>query len=419
MDVLPRDAGGRYLDSRESFHIENNRATPWMIEFRGNIDFKAMNYAVRVLSDRYPILRGRVSSNLHGYWLDVTGGHYPDTVFAKGTKSTCLHMTKAMKKSMYPSLSWFLLVQKKTGGCLVACFSHAIVDAHVSFVYISEFWNIYSRLINGLDVTEGQATGIPKSPSEILQSRNVKCNHIRPMRNNRALPRSSTEEDAGARKDRFQAASMCSDKVILSELETKSFLQYAHYFGVTVGALLVGILAVTIRTQTDSQSPMAIGAAVDHRRILEPPIQETESTCGCVFPRFATVSLANADVVSVAKEFKSALNDQIERRKYQVSGGEIGYQKCSIVLNNYGRIASFSCPRDLELTAFSLVGIVPEKKIRIPAFQNGQSSILSYTFKDRMCIVSNLLDKPDNSISDEFQERCRNADRGFRRVALP
>lgn len=399
----------RYLDSLESYHYENKGILPWMVEFQGRVDPIAMQRAIRILTIRHPVLRALIHVDKQGYRLEVPHNNYPHLLSLRGGRDTCIRKIEEVKHFLHPALSCFLLVQEGSYGYFVSCLSHAVADAHASFAYLSELWSIYTKITAGYDIHSVHKGMLPRSTADILSERQTRRQPPPLVKNH--------SNQTKAREERARPRQVRPELVRLSSTESTSFIQYARNSGVTVGALIVGIMALVIRNNISApeESPINIYAGVDHRTKFDPPIGLTECTGGFVFPRKVTVSISeNADPIEISKEFKIRLENEIERRKSVIHGNsfvldhKIEHEHLSLALNNWGQVPSFTRPSDVDFTDFSLVGLVSDEQASKLADVPQVCSLTTYTFNDIIHIAWHVPDEPDGSLLKEFLARCRN-----------
>lgn len=352
----------RYLDPiEEMVYRKQVGLLCWTIEYRGTLDVGALEQALRALFDRWPVLRSQVEKTDQGYRLKVSAGYYPQLTVVDGGRTTLLREARAISDNRHLGPIQLLLVREQSQGYFVFGTGHTIVDAPSVFAYLAEMWQFYTAVTGGREIhlsNVSKTAHLPAAPSQIFRARwGEAC---------RAVTDRSTPAVVDNKERCVDVpAAICSGSIRMSPEATSRLINLCRVKGVTVGALLVGTMAVVLR---DFYSPsgaitMRFGAGVDLRKTIRPPIGATDTTF-LVTRKSITLDIPmDASAADIAGDFKKKLDEEIERRdewlytcrtKTQLARAFANDNSSlsDIILNNWGVIPHFARPCDLEFADF-------------------------------------------------------------------
>ncbi len=405
----------RYLSQEEVHHFLPNTGGASLHEYRGKIDPAAMKRAIKLLCDRYPLLRSYVLQDENGYFLEIPedDNETPEFIVTKAARTELLQKCYELHENMPPKVSGFILSQEGSGGYFGMDFNHAILDAPSLWVYETELWKLYTNIVNGDDIEYVEPAYLPRSFTEIQQSQ-PNAEHTEEIEEYERLLNESRNQVI---TDRIR-----EELVQLSPSETSDMARTARASNTTVSALLTGIMAVTLRAQNvvDDKLPLTVCVMVNQRKYLDSPVSAAETTLGLA-PRMVGIdSTRNPDPTVVAREFKNELDKEILRLKNRVDIAPLHRfdSQSTIYLNSAGVKPTPTTPDDVQITNLFFTKYHPDypKYILGPKMLDKAKPVPcilhAFTAAGRLNLRVCVPDNPEANLFDEFLARCRNAKAG-------
>lgn len=394
----------RYLDDIEVRMM--NAAPAQVAEYQGKLDREGLTRAFELLCVKYPVLRGRIRHDGHGYLLYVPPDHYPELVVLDGDVSTLRREANGLWDPAR-TVAQLILVRRETGGFVALRADHAIVDGRSWTAMFAELWRLYTDIVNGRDVSVEPGLSLPSSPYELLEQR-------------RGGIQSEPSSGPAATPNLPGYFKRLEGRVRLTEEDTSRLIASARAQKTSVHAFVCGAIVVALRDQGESSDPTPIVCLsfIDLRNRVTPPVAATESANLLSIHRATVTVPANANPVEIGREIKTQLDSASARGELRLinpskvasSGSETSVRDrfATVGVTNLGAVSRFDQPEELTITDWFRVVPTTSQTPTFPVFG-------VYTYDGRLSLRCNCSSSLYNN--EEVKQIIKRTEEGLRQIS--
>jgi hypothetical protein len=359
----------RYLDDMEIRSLNN--APSYVVEYRGELDKKALDRSFKLLCLRHPMLRGLVTADDTGYLLHVP----PDRELAleahDGGEQALLREVRR-PWNCEETLTQLIVIRGEAGGFVAFRLDHSIADGGCRMAMFHELWRHYYDLTVGGAASVEPGTELPCSPERLLRKR---------------IQGIDTPDVPGRAKPPQPAHDLLELRIWLTPDDTARVVRAAKAAGISVHALVSGVIMAAHRDQGTAAEPagMMYWSPVNIRHRLVPPVGPTETTNLSLIHEELTIVDSSADPVDIGRTLKAALDEAIANHELPTGPPQktfettLGRHLATVLVSNYGVMRRFAQPAGLEIIDFRTLS---------PAKVGFYPSYPVYTYDGRLTILS-------------------------------
>lgn len=322
----------RYLDESEEYR-KNWWAGP-TVEYRGNLDSSGLRYAYEVLCTRYPELLSRIRFDGQGYLLYTAQDCHPGIIVRYGSEVEYLNEI-SLSRDYQSAVASLVLIRGHDHGFVMLAVNAAINDGARLVVILRELWDIYTEVINGVNVPLFSGAHLPAPASAVLNSSG------------------STPSLASRREGRSTLATcpVIQRHVQLGADETSRLIEAARANNTSVHGLICAAILVAQRSLSslDGEALMHCWSLVNLRRGRASSNRSQGDVTGLVGHHVAIVNVGNADtLIGISRSVKEQLESALAR-------GDIGTE----TLESPPAPVETLLEQRLALAVVSNVGVLP------------------------------------------------------------
>lgn len=401
----------RYLEPQE---VSGAKLFPLVSTvYRGKIDIQSIKAAFHHLFYHHPILRGTIQEDENGYLLTVSEGDYPE-LYVMEQGGICTPEIRELREGLISSgkIAQPILIKNNSKGYVVFGINHSVIDAQSLITYISEFWQLYTDVVNGVPIESRQPAEIPPPPSVVLKKYWATENNERKI--------SEVQQHASIRtpklKNEIETSPPSHYKVVyFNRSDSERIAKYCHDNSIGVGAFLSATMAVILQETSPKAGAarMRFAAQLDQRRSVPKKINPSGTT-NLVFSTFADIEVVPSQGPLVAaRQLKEHFTEV--RKKWGLN--EISHEKraqlshnVDIVLANPGKFPKFKHPEELEIVDLIEPQLGDEngdtlypKNKPVPY----KAGIASWTFNDTLRLYITLSGDFDSNLLNRFENRVK------------
>lgn len=360
----------------------------WVVvttELDGHVDEEILARSVRLLTEFYPALSGRLVEEDGGWWFRVPDER-PDPL-AVHRVATWEEVVAAEPSWPQVSLGRVSLHVTEASSSVALAVHRSLGDGMATISLNARLWRIYTALSRGEEVTATAVEPVLPEPIDDLLLSRYSPERIRAFL--------TAKEELGRRlqvavappADSPGPARLGSRRVRIDESRLRVVRKAAHEGSVTLNCLVSGVLLATLRRTldpVDGPLTLVMTSAVDMRRRVDPHIPNS------VLQSAASASYAIVDVapgddcLRLARDLSTQLTADLDQHGPELEiaafpqvATHVPPVPISLIVTNPGRVRPLATPDDLHVTG---VRVVPTISGTLSAVVSEYQGTLSIDF---------------------------------------
>ncbi|MQY04666.1 phthiocerol/phthiodiolone dimycocerosyl transferase family protein [Actinomadura macrotermitis] len=358
----------RVLTPRESMIVASGASPAFItVTAEGGLDVNALDRAMRLLADAHPILRTQIARTDGGrFVLRVIAGRPPLVLHEDGTTFSDVVGTPWR---VGERASRLVVLREGRRCTIVLAIHHAVADGRLITALLQRLVEYYDALTRGVPVPVVHRDDLDPPLEEVL--RRAGPPRAAPPPQTAPPPEIATLAPQSAPANGpvgFGFRNLPFDRET-----TARFIAAAKRHGLSVGSLVAGVMAASLRALHESGEPLVLALClqVDLRGRLTPPIppEAAMSAVGSVIINLPVPPGASPAEVGV--QVDGEMEVAAERALHQarlLAAGRLDLprtQEISVSISNLGRLAFPSTAGDLRFGTIRSVATMPF--MRVPA----------------------------------------------------
>lgn len=341
----------RFLDYKESASLRMDYPPGSIaIAYRGTLDSSLLGRAFTLLGSRYPFLRARIGDRDGQRVLYVDPANPPLMRIVSGDSHDVV--AESNRPLHYrDGLFELVVIAGIEEGYVLLRISRSIFGAAIVFHYFSELWRVYRDLVLGINVDSDVIDPpLPSSSIEVFESRGIK------------LSKSSAGEGGASNTASPPLFELVGRRLTISARETSALLKVGHKTGVSLHAIVSGVILTTIRAQSLSRrsESMSCLSPVDMSTRVSPPVGPTEVTTLASLHR-AELKLGPCDdPIEVGREVRRQIDFAIRtlelleptRSRLALHDTDLEPHLSTVMISNNGAVPRFAQPPGFQIVDF-------------------------------------------------------------------